>query len=234
MRKNEMEKSQLIERINEQSETVHQLTHHIHLLQSSQEADASHPVPELNVTAGTFGGKFPLFFNKQSEQKAERTAGLSSTGHVHNSEPWPLSDHIDQANSINMSQLSSSSAAQDQSFTTAPPPSSPKKQSHLSHPSTAVKNGMHELYLRNRDVYEKAMSGTPYQDNENKIRNSHAAGRCNANSNSGQVKDSPSIRPMISNAFTPLASSQRRDNNLTEDNSNAGKIRTNRRDETER
>jgi hypothetical protein len=133
MRKNETEKAQLVERLNEQSETVHHLTHHVHLLQSSQEAEVSCPAPGLNVTTGTYGGKYPLFFSCQSDNKIKV-------------DPWPMSDRIDQNNSVNMSHLSSS-ITEGQSFFTAP--------------STAVENGMHELYQRNRDLYEKSIHGTP-------------------------------------------------------------------------
>ena len=155
MRKHEMEKAQLIERMNEQSETVHHLTHHVHLLQSAHQADAACPPVDLNLSAGTFGGQYPLFF-KRSEQK--QAVGATPTGNVHISEPWPLSDHMDQINSVNISQMSTSFAP-NTTFSTALP------SARLNpNPATTVKNGMYELYQQNRELYQQS---TPLSQTNN-------------------------------------------------------------------
>ena len=99
MRKHEMEKKQLTERMQEQSQTIHQLTHHVHLLQSAQNSH-SHRQVEVDVSEGVFGGKYPLFFRRSNGD------GSIASSHARTTEPWPLSDHVDQKHSLNISQLS--------------------------------------------------------------------------------------------------------------------------------
>lgn len=153
MRKHEMEKAQLVERMTEQSQTVHHLTHHVHLLQSAQEAGVACPPIDLDLSAGTFGGKYPLFFtrNEHNEHQKEHAPGLVQSsngqgngnghgvghGNVHMAEPWPMSDHLEQINSLNMSQISTSFAP-GISFSTAT--STPHPHPH------PVKNNLNDMH----------------------------------------------------------------------------------------
>lgn len=68
MRKHTAEKQQLLKRISEQAETIHQLTHHMHLLHSKAEEDAIKAKEVLpSSTANKFGGSYPIFFKDNSE-----------------------------------------------------------------------------------------------------------------------------------------------------------------------
>lgn len=160
MRKHEMEKALLVERLKEQSETVHHLTHHVHLLQSGQLGDNVDLPEDLHLPPpGTFGGKHPVFFPKQSQQT--RASGVVTSSNTGIGNDRQRSDQIDHFNSVNMSQLSTSFGQGASFVTTAPPPGT--LRSHDQNlTSTAVKNGLHELYQHNRHLYEKTTQGTPY------------------------------------------------------------------------
>lgn len=150
MRKHEMEKAQLVERMNEQSQTVHHLTHHVHLLQSAQAelGNTTLPSTDIDLPAGTFGGQYPLFFKHSEENKVP--SGDSGAADL-----WPLSDHIEQVNGANMSQLSAS-LGPDISFSTAPPPTRSGHYINPTHPATAVKGGMHGL--QNDGMFQRCIS----------------------------------------------------------------------------
>jgi hypothetical protein len=115
MRKHSSEKSELMQRISQQAQTIHQLSHHVQLLQSLQEqqqvgADTDAPVPE---NADKFGGKYPLFFkdgnvslgqselvgnlsrsHDQTSSRNQTASGVCYTGNRFVSEPWPISDPL--------------------------------------------------------------------------------------------------------------------------------------------
>jgi hypothetical protein len=115
MRKHTAEKQELVKRISEQAETIHQLTHHVHLLQSkceASEARAQLQQETLSVKANSnrFGGSFPVFVKEplsktaattnwstelsRHSDKATKRAGSHPESQLR--KPWPLSDTLDQ------------------------------------------------------------------------------------------------------------------------------------------
>jgi hypothetical protein len=108
MRKHSVEKQQLLKRISDQAETIHQLTHHVHLLHSKNETEILDP--EMNKHS-KFGGSFPVFFKEESsftrstehDQKNRTNQPETLTkgdglNHSYISKPWPLSDSLSPRN----------------------------------------------------------------------------------------------------------------------------------------
>lgn len=96
MRKHTSEKQNLLKRISEQAETIHQLTHHMHLLQSKYEEDTRKLKEDLpTLTSNKFGGSFPVFFKENSEHHPRSTVE-PSTSHSYVTAPWPVSDPLDR------------------------------------------------------------------------------------------------------------------------------------------
>jgi hypothetical protein len=99
MRKHTSEKQQLLRRISEQAETIHQLTHHVHLLQSryeeEQTASQTHKAMPFK-TSNNFGGSYPIFFKDAPEDDQTRRSRQTNPTDSLITAPWPLSDTLDQ------------------------------------------------------------------------------------------------------------------------------------------
>ena len=141
MRKHTTEKSQLVQRITQQAETIHQLSHHIQLLQSLQEAraadDADAPVPEYE---GKFGGKFPIFYKDAPKEKF----GVSTSGNRFVPDPWPVSDRLNTPSAYMSASGIRSRTSQEQTEQQLPSPlkhTSSKLHHSMPPPSTAAVAG---------------------------------------------------------------------------------------------
>lgn len=96
MRKHTAEKQELVKRISEQAETIHQLTHHVHLLQSKCEANEVRVQEDLlsNSTASRFGGSYPIFVKESFPLTTTSTPKTRDESSI--AKPWPLSDPLEQ------------------------------------------------------------------------------------------------------------------------------------------
>jgi len=98
MRKHTMEKHKLMQRVSEQAQTIHRLTHHVHLLQSIHDPEKVVPVPENITDDEKFGGPHPLFYKGiPIDDVVKGPNGFSpnhSTRNIFVEKPWPLSDQL--------------------------------------------------------------------------------------------------------------------------------------------
>ena len=136
MRKNTLEKQQLLKRISDQAETIHQLTHHMHILQAKANEEAIKSENDISIkNSNKFGGSYPIFYKDQNVE-VDRLLNSQNSGRFQNkslnsgkdlnysqvSKPWPLSDTIhdqsERSQSINriMNEGQHSNQPYDKSF----------------------------------------------------------------------------------------------------------------------
>jgi hypothetical protein len=114
MRKHTAEKQQLLRRISEQAETVHQLTHHVHLLQAKDEEEQLVAQRTLPVkTSNNFGGSYPIFFKDPPEDDQTRSRSTHPTDSFVTA-PW-LSETLDDQQLQSHQRHSASRVHDDQS-----------------------------------------------------------------------------------------------------------------------